>query len=149
MNNNLNTIGQRSSGLSMIEVLISLVVFLIAAAALITGASNLFATNRVAGDTYSSTMISCDFLSISEANPDKASTLNGMTFKSGSAGAPPFNDWWAKATSGNPLLQSATVATTPSTCHGNQACQVSISLTWRQPGLSRPVTRTFVMQDGY
>jgi prepilin-type N-terminal cleavage/methylation domain-containing protein len=140
----------RSSGLTLIEVMVALVVFLIAGSALISGSFNLFATNRVSIDTEKSTLISRDFLSISRANPSLKGSLNGMGFGTAGSGvsSTAFKTWWATSTSGNPLLTAATVSTNPATCQAGQPCAITLGLTWNQPG-SVPITRTFVMQDGF
>lgn len=144
----------RQGGITLIEVLIAMTVFIIASMALITSVGYLFGNNASTKAMIDTDSLSLGFDSAIKGNPTLlSSSLNGLTMTSGTSqgttnGSSPLDQWWISAQAVNPFLEKASIATTPSTCQPKQPCLVSLSITVKLPS-KQEITRTYALQENF
>lgn len=140
----------RQGGITLIEVLIAMTVFIIASMALITSVGYLFGNNASTKAMIDTDSASLSFDSVIKGNPTLlSSSLNGLTMTKGATnGSSALDQWWVSAQAVNPFLEKASIATTPSTCQPKQPCLVSLSITVKLPS-KQEVTRTYALQENF
>ncbi len=145
------TIIKNQSGMSLIEVMIALVVFLVASTALEMSITQMYGNNiknnaRIFVDSNAHS-----FLAIVYGNESVLPSLNGATFTKGQSvpsNLSVFDNWWTTFQQTNNLVNSVSIQTIPSTC-SVVPCQIVLIVSLQQSGMSPVITQTFTMQDGF
>jgi prepilin-type N-terminal cleavage/methylation domain-containing protein len=140
---------KQQSGLTLIEVMIALTVFVVASAGLLMSIGALYSANVVTKNLILTTDAMDDLSATIQGNPAAESLLNGLNLTKGGTGTnSPLSNWWISAQVANPYLESAAFVTTPASCTAGLPCQIMVTLTEKLPG--KPVlTKSFVIQDGF
>jgi len=137
-------------GVTLIEVLVAMLVFLISALAMVLLASQIYTANAQARRAYAATLSSRSLLSTIEGNPQVLGSLNGVALGAASGSTPPapLQSWWAEQQAIYPDLLGVSLTTSPATCSPNQPCQIAATIKVRSAfGGARSIT--FVLQDGF
>jgi prepilin-type N-terminal cleavage/methylation domain-containing protein len=140
----------RQRGVTLIEVLVAMLVFLISASAMALLASQVFTANAQSRRAYAATLSSRSLLSAIEGNPQILSSLNGVALGAASGSTPPapLQSWWTAQQATYPDLLGVSLTTSPSTCNPSQPCQIAATIQVRSAfGGVRSIT--FVLQDGF
>ena len=149
----------RQRGVTLIEVLIAMLLFLAAASALVLMINQAYIANAQSLRTFAATSTARSLLATVEGNPSVLGALNGTTLSaqnpaSNNASLTPIVSWWTAQVAQYPDLQSLSVSTTPSgsssagACSATAPCQISADITVRS-AFGGSVKHTFVLQDGF
>ena len=140
----------RQGGITLIEVLIAMLVFIIASTALITSVGYLFGNNSSTKAMIDTDSAATSFDAVIKGNPSLlSSSLNGLSMTKGAAkGTTAIDQWWTSAQAVNPFLEKADVTTKPTACAPQQPCLVSLSITVKLP-TRQEVTRTYALQENF
>jgi len=141
---------RRQQGITLLEVLVAMLVFLIGASAMVLLATNAMTANAQASRAFGVTLASRSLLATIEANPQTLGSLNGSALGTapGSAAPAALQDWWTKQRQTAPGLLGVQIGTQPATCAPTAPCQITARFTARSAfgGTSQ---RTFILQDGF
>lgn len=140
----------RQRGITLLEVLIAMLVFLIGATTMTLLAAHAFTANAQASRAFVATSTSRSLLSTIEGNPQILGSLNGVALGTASGNAAPgaLQDWWTAQRQTFPDLQGAQLATQPNPCTSTAPCQITATLTVRS-AYGGNMQRTFVLQNGF
>ena len=149
----------RQRGLSLLEVLVAMLLFLAAASGLVLLTNQAYVANAQALRTFAATSTAQSLLAVVEGNSSALSALNGLQLSASNpsvsnAALNPVLSWWQAQVVQYPDLQSLSVSTLPSgsaspgTCSATAPCQLSAVITVRS-AFGGSVQRTFVLQDGF
>ncbi len=146
-------------GLTLLEVLVAMLVFLAAASALVLLINQSYIANAQALRSFAATSTAQSLLAMVEGNPSAMASLDGLSLSaanpSGSSGSPAaIVDWWKTQVAVYPDLLSLDVATYPSgstthaACSPGAPCRLSTEVKVRS-AFGGSMLRTFVLQDGF
>jgi len=146
----MSRIQSKQSGITLIEVLIAMTVFIIASTALITSVGHLFGNNASTKVMIDTDSAATGFDAVIKGNPLLlSSSLNGLTMIKGATnGSSAIDQWWDGAQAVNPFLENVTVTTSPTACTPQQPCLVSLAITVKLPS-RQEVTRTYALQENF
>lgn len=150
---------RRQHGVTLIEVLIAMLLFLAAASALVLMINQAYIANAQSLRTFAATSTARSLLATIEGNPGMLGTLNGTKLdtssSSTSSGAlAPVYAWWSTQMAQYPDLQSLSVSTMPNgasssgACSATAPCQITADITVRS-AFGGTIKHTFVLQDGF
>ena len=142
--------GARQGGLTLIEVLIAMLVFIAASTALITSVGYLFWNNASTKAMIDMDSAATSFDAVIKGNPTLlSSSLNGLSMVKGTTStSTALDQWWTSAQAVNPFLEKADVTTKPTACAPQQPCLVSLSITVKLP-TRQELTRTYALQENF
>jgi prepilin-type N-terminal cleavage/methylation domain-containing protein len=140
----------RQRGMTLFEVLVAMLVFLIGVSAMALLASHAFTANAQSSRVYAATLSSRSLLSTIEGNPQILGSLNGVALgaASGSTAPAPLQSWWTAQRTTYPDLLGVSLTTSPSTCSPSQPCQITATIQARS-AFGGVQSRAFVLQDGF
>jgi Tfp pilus assembly protein PilV len=140
----------RQQGITLLEVLIAMLVFLIGATTMTLLAANAFTANAQASRTFIATSTSRSLLATIEGNPQILASLNATALGTGVGGTAPsvLQTWWTAQRQTFPALQGVQLNTQPNPCSPTAPCQITAIVSVRS-AFSGTLQRTFVMQDGF
>jgi type IV pilus modification protein PilV len=145
----------RQQGITLLEVLVAMLVFLIGASAMTLLAANAFTANAQASRTFIASSTSRSLLATIEGNPQILGSLGGTALGAASSStassstAPGvLQNWWTAQRQIYPDLQGVQLSTQPNPCSPTAPCQITATLTLRS-AFGGSIQRTFVMQDGF
>lgn len=140
------------AGFTLIEVLIALVLFIVASAAVLYTVGTLYSSNARNKERMTDQFIAHDLSSIISGNPAILSSIDGETFvrgKNPSSQVAILSTWWNSAQLNDPFIQSVGTTTTPSACAPNSPCSVTITTTSKPSFSPTPIVRTYKIQEGF
>jgi prepilin-type N-terminal cleavage/methylation domain-containing protein len=143
---------RKQGGFTLIEVMVAMVVFVIASAAVMSSINALFSSDARSKAAIFSQADAHDLSSMVSGNPSLVSSLNGVTFTKGKpapATLSSLSSWWSATQSQSPFTQSVALTTTPATCSANTACLLTVTVTSKPPFSSAPIVRTYELQEGF
>lgn len=141
---------RRQSGFTLIEVLIALLVFVIASAAIMAGIQNLDAANARSRTIDNSEIIASNLAAVVSGNDTLITQIgSGKNLDQQSTGTDPISQWWLQSKMLNPFLQTATLAMVPTTCQPKQDCSITISLVSKPPYSTADITKNYQFQVSY
>jgi type IV pilus assembly protein PilV len=145
-----STLAARQRGITLLEVLVAMLVFLIGASAMTLLAAHAFTANAQASRAFAATASSRSLLATIEGNPQILGSLDGVALGTAGGNAAPaaLQTWWAAQRQTFPDLQGVSLATQPNPCSPTAPCQITATLTMRS-AFGGSVQRTFVLQDGF
>ena len=146
-------------GLSLLEVLVALLLFLAAASGLVLLVNQAYVANVQAQRTFAATSTAQSLLAVVEGNSAALSSLNGLQLGAQNPSVSnstlnPVLTWWKAQLVQYPDLLSLSVSTTPSgsssagACNPTAPCQLSAAITVRS-AFGGSLQRNFVLQDGF
>ena len=146
-------------GLTLLEVLVAMVLFLAAASGLVLLINQAYVANAQASRTFAATTTAQSLLAVVEGNPQLLGSLNGMQLaaqnpSAGNAALTPVVNWWKSQVSQYPDLMAVSVSTIPAgsasagTCNPATPCQLSAVITVRS-AFGGSMQRTYLLQDGF
>jgi prepilin-type N-terminal cleavage/methylation domain-containing protein len=146
-------------GLSLLEVLVALLLFLAAASGLVLLVNQAYVANVQAQRTFTATSTAQSLLAVVEGNSAALSALNGLQLGAQNPSVSnstlnPVLNWWKAQLVQYPDLLSLSVSTIPSgsssagACNPTAPCQLSASITVRS-AFGGSLQRNFVLQDGF
>ena len=149
----------RQRGLSLLEVLVAMLLFLAAASGLVLLTNQAYVANAQALRTFAATSTAQSLQAVVEGNSAALSALNGLQLSASNPSVSntvlnPVLSWWQAQVVQYPDLQSLSVSTlpggsaSPGTCSATAPCQLSAVITVRS-AFGGSVQRTFVLQDGF
>lgn len=140
----------RQRGVTLLEVLIAMLVFLIGASAMVLLATNAFTANAQASRAFVATTTSRSLLATIEGNPQVLTSLNGAALGTspGSPAPSALQTWWTAQSQTYPDLLGAQMSTQPNPCSTTAPCQITATLTMRS-AFGGTLQHTFVLQDGF
>lgn len=149
--------GQR--GVTLLEVLVAMLLFLAAASSLVLLINQAYVANAQASRTFAATTTAQSLLSTVEGNPQLLASLNGLQLSAQNPSVTntaltPVLTWWQSQVGQYPDLMSLSVDTIPSgsastgTCSATAPCQLSAVITVRS-AFGGSVQHTFLLQDGF
>lgn len=141
---------RHQSGMTLLEVLVAMLVFLIGASAMVLLATNAFTANAQATRAFAATTTSRSLLAIIEGNPQIVGVLNGVALGTATGSAAPsvLQDWWSAQRQVYPDLLGARLTTQPNPCTQTAPCQITATFTVRS-AFGGAQQNTFVLQDGF
>jgi len=146
-----SAVAARQRGLTLLEVLIAMLVFLIGATTMTLLAAHAFTANAQASRAFGVTSTSRSLLATIEGNPQILASLDGTALGAASGNAAPgvLQTWWTTQRQIYPDLQGAQLHTQPQQCSPTLPCQITATFTVRSAFGGGNMQRTFVLQDGF
>jgi prepilin-type N-terminal cleavage/methylation domain-containing protein len=140
----------KQRGVTLIEVLVAMLVFLISASAMALLAAQAFTANAQSTRAYAATLSSRSLLATIEGNPQILGSLGGVALGAAAGSTPPapLQSWWTAQRSTYPDLLGVSLTTSPSTCSPSQPCQITATIQVRS-AFGGVQSSTFVLQDGF
>ncbi len=146
-------------GLSLLEVLVAILLFLAAVSGLVLFVNQAYVANVQASRTFAATSTAQSLLAVVEGNSAALSALNGLQLSAqnpsvSNTALNPVLNWWKSQVTQYPDLQSLSVATIPAgsasaaACNATAPCQLSAAITVRS-AFGGSTQHTFVLQDGF
>ncbi|WP_298292683.1 prepilin-type N-terminal cleavage/methylation domain-containing protein [Thiomonas sp.] len=137
-------------GVTLLEVLVAMLVFLIGASAMVLLAANAFTANAQSARAFAVTSTSRSLLATIEGNPQILGSLNGTALGTASGNAAPdvLQNWWQAQRQTYPDLLGAQLATQPAACSATAPCQITATFTVRS-AFGGTQQNTFLLQDGF
>ena len=137
-------------GITLLEVLIAMLVFLIGASAMTLLAGNAFTANAQASRTFVATSTSQSLLATVEGNPQVLASLDGTALGTASGTAAPgvLQTWWTAQHLTFPDLQGVQLNTQPNPCSATSPCQIT-AIVYIRSAFGGTLQRTFLLQDGF
>ncbi len=146
-------------GVSLLEVLVALLLFLAAASGLVLLVNQAYVANVQAQRTFAATSTAQSLLAVVEGNSTTLAALNGLQLSSqnpsvSNSSLNPVLNWWKDQLVQYPDLMSLSVSTIPfgsssaAACNPTAPCQLSAAITVRS-AFGGSLQRTFVLQDGF
>ncbi len=143
---------RRQRGITLLEVLVAMLVFLVAASALVLLINNAYIANAQALRTFSATTTAQSLIAMIEGDPADLGSLNGVQLGSGGPGASTapqaIQTWWTAQTQAYPDLNSVGLTTSPTPCTSTAPCQITAVITVKS-AFGGSIQRTFILQDGF
>ncbi len=150
---------RRQYGITLLEVLVAMLLFLVAASALVLMINQAYVANAQSLRTFAATSTARSLLAMVEGNSSMLGSLNGTQLSAknptvSSTSLNPLLNWWTAQVTQYPDLQSLSISTTPSgssgpgICSATAPCQIIADVTVRS-AFGGSVKRTFVLQDGF
>lgn len=139
----------RQIGSTLIEVLVSIMVFIIASSALIISVTHLFENNTLTKAMIDTNSLSTSFDALIKGNQNLLSALNGLNMYRGAGTSPPeLNQWWSRAQATNPFLKSVNIVTEPAACQPRQPCLVTLTMRLN-PAFRPELVRIYALQENF
>ncbi len=146
-------------GLTLLEVLVAMLLFLAAASGLVLLINQSYIADAQALRSFAATTTAQSLLATVEGNPSVLGSLDGLSLSAsnpgGGSGTPTaIADWWTGQVAAYPDLLSLAVTTYPSggtghgTCSAGSPCQLSAVVTVRS-AFGGSIQHTFILQDGF
>lgn len=140
----------RQSGITLLEVLVAMLVFLIGASAMAMLAAQAFTANAQALRAFDAASASRSLLAMIEGNPQILGSLNAAALGTASGSAAPsvLQSWWTAQRQTYPDLLGVGLTTQPNPCTATAPCQITATFTLRS-AFGGTQQNTFVLQDGF
>ena len=143
---------RRQRGITLLEVLVAMLVFLVAASALVLLINNAYIANAQALRTFSATTTAQSLIATIEGDPADLGNLNGVQLGSGGPGASTapqtIQTWWTAQAQAYPDLNGVGLTTNPTTCTSTAPCQITAVITVKS-AFGGSIQHTFILQDGF
>lgn len=138
-------------GVTLVEVLVATLVFLVAASALVLLINQAYVANAQALRTFAATSSAQSLLAMIEGDPADLSHLNGIQMGAGGTGSPPpqaLKTWWMAQSASYPDLIGIGLTTRPSSCSATAPCQITAKVSVKS-AFGGSVWHTYILQDGF
>lgn len=140
----MNGCPRHATGFTLIEVMIALLIFVIASAAVMTGIQNLDTANARTRTIDNTDIVAANVAALVAGDTALISEIGqGKTIDASAQGTDPLTLWWLQSKAINPFLEAANLAVIPANCAAGQACVLAVGLS------SRPPYSTSVIQKDY
>ena len=142
----------RQRGVTLLEVLVAMLVFLVAASALVLLINNAYIANAQALRTFSATTTAQSLIATIEGDPADLGSLNniqlGSSGSSASTAPQAIQTWWTAQTQAYPDLSSVGLTTNPTACNSTAPCQITAVIAVKS-AFGGSIQHTFILQDGF
>ncbi len=146
-------------GLTLLEVLVAMLLFLAAASGLVLLINQSYIADAQALRSFAATTTAQSLLATVEGNSSVLGSLDGLSLSasnptSSASGVAPVLDWWKTQVAAYPDLVSLAVSTIPSgsashgACSAGSPCEIDAVITVRS-AFGGSIRHTFILQDGF
>lgn len=141
---------QRQSGMTLLEVMVSMLVFLFASTALVLLVNQTYVANAQAMRSFAATTAARSLLSVAEGDSPHIGSLNGVQLGANATASPPasLQAWWTTQSAVYPDLVGVAITTSPNPCTATAPCQITANMTVKS-AFGGTTQHTFVLQDGF